>query len=110
MFRSIAVNYIHTNWKFFSLRLFFGSLATEMGLRRPRNDTLFYFLFVCLLFGLMLTTFNIHELSSIKNTENAKGQITPSDNQRYLAWIYADHVRMFAFILELIVFFVLKIL
>ena len=111
MFRSITVNYIHTNWKFFSLRLFFGSLATEMGLRRPRNDTLFYFLFVCLLFGLMLITFNVYELSSIKNTENAKGQITPRDNQRYLAWIYADHVRrMFAFILEFIVVFVLKML
>ena len=71
-------------------RPFIDGLETEMGLSRRRTDTFFYFLFVCLLFGLMLTAFNVYELSSIKNTERSE---KIEDNQKYLAWIHADHVR-----------------
>ena len=73
------------------LRPFNDSLATEMGLIRRRTDTFFYLLFLCLLFGLMLTAFNVYELSSMKNAESGNGKIV--DNQKYLAWIHADHVR-----------------
>ncbi|CAB3981470.1 tubulin polyglutamylase TTLL6-like isoform X1 [Paramuricea clavata] len=61
-----------------------------MGLIRRRTDTFFYLLFLCLLFGLMLTAFNVYELSSMKNAESGNGKVV--DNQKYLAWIHADHL------------------
>ena len=64
-----------------------------MGLRR-RRDTFFYFLFVCLLFGLMLTAFNVYELSSIKHAEDVLREASKMQrSKKYLAWIHADNVR-----------------
>ncbi|XP_028398565.1 tubulin polyglutamylase TTLL5-like [Dendronephthya gigantea] len=60
-----------------------------MGLR-GRRDKLFYFLFVCLLFGLILTAFNVYELSSIKHAEGVPSKM--QKNKKYLAWIHADHI------------------
>jgi hypothetical protein len=77
-----------------------------MRLLRRRTDTFFYFLFMCLLFGLILTAFNVYELSSINNTAKRPGRI--QNDQKYLAWIHADHVRSVCFIHDSLLYFASK--
>lgn len=62
-----------------------------MWLLRRRKDAFSYFLILCLLFGLILTAINLHQLTE----ERERTTQEELKREKFVAWIYADQVRIF---------------
>ncbi|XP_046848179.1 probable tubulin polyglutamylase ttll-15 [Xenia sp. Carnegie-2017] len=59
-----------------------------MWLLRRRKDAFSYFLILCLLFGLILTAINLHQLTE----ERERTTQEEIKREKYVAWIYADQI------------------